>query len=148
MVRKEIVIFKKIFFHIYFGIAYFRPTYQSFDLRIRFTVIFSSQKELHFATNMKFLCYIVIHFAPVCPVIMDRITKSTPIILIENWHQIICLDSSILVLYDIACLVWMTFEKFLFELEFFSHSFEINSFLVRQLNSLQIMRVSSAKFTI
>ena len=133
-------------FFFQFGIVCTWPMYHSFNQRVWFMVIFSSQRELHSVPNMNFLCYIVTYFVPV-PVITGRIMKMySSHFNGELWSgHLSWFINSIFICTPQKC--WL-FEKSIFELEAFWDNSKINSILVRQLKSFQKMVVSSAKFTI
>ena len=136
-----------IFFRIYFGIVYVWPTSHSFDQRIWLTVIF------FLSERSRTLFQVWTFFAKLSNTLSQlllswtELPKCTRAILMENCGQAICLGLSIYFLYTPGRKTWF-FEKFIFELEAFSHNFNIKFIFLKQLKSLKKNGVSSAKFTI
>ena len=89
----------------------------SFDQRIWFMVIFFPLKKNSFCSKYEiFLLNCHIAFPSFC--YHGQNYENAPTILMENYHQVICLDLSILFLYATPNHVWL-FEKFIFELKAF-----------------------------
>ena len=119
-------LFFSIFLQIYFGIVYIWRTYHNFDEKIWFTVIFFLSNRS--ASCLKYDFFVKLSY---------NLFQFFLWIELLNLIPTICLGLSIFFLYAPAHKVWLTFEKFIFELEAFSHNFEINSILVRQLKLLR-----------